>query len=144
LLPFVSQTLLYKKTLYSNPYRNAGELQRKTIARNEQNRAVSSTKRTRANTSEQRKSSPPFGMPSIFFEPYHNSSKDTGGLRRFHFHLYTATVQEPNYLRSKVDAEMHNRNRAKSLKGSMLLAADERSKRQLLFSRFLVRMLMDN
>src|SRR5207244_12329737 len=49
--------------LYSNPYSNAGELQRKTTARNEQNRAISSTLCTRANTSEQGVSSPPFGMP---------------------------------------------------------------------------------
>jgi hypothetical protein len=94
LLPFVNQTLLYKTTLYSNPYSNADEHQRKYITRNEQNMHISSTKRTRANTSEQRKSSPPFGMPSFFFEPYHNSSKATSGLSYFILHLNTATVQQ--------------------------------------------------
>jgi len=61
LLPFVSQTLLYNKMLYSNPYSNADEHQRKYRTRNEQNMHISSTKRTQANTSEQHKSSPPFG-----------------------------------------------------------------------------------
>ena len=42
---------------------------------------ISSTKRTRANTSEQRMSSPPFGMPKISFESQHNSSEATSGLR---------------------------------------------------------------
>jgi hypothetical protein len=39
-------------------------------------------------------SSPPFGMPSFFFEPYHTSSETTSGLRFFSPHLYTATVQQ--------------------------------------------------
>ncbi len=60
-LPCVSQTLLHKKTLYSNPYSDADEQQRKTIARSEQNRAISSTLCTRANTSEQGVSSPSLG-----------------------------------------------------------------------------------
>jgi hypothetical protein len=33
-------------------------------------------------------------MPSISFEPRHNSSKATSGLRFFSTHLYTATVQQ--------------------------------------------------
>jgi hypothetical protein len=53
--------LLCKKTLYSNPYSNADEHQRKTIARYGQKRAISSTLCTWANTSEQGVSSPPFG-----------------------------------------------------------------------------------
>src|SRR5258708_8635865 len=51
--------------LYSNPYSNADEHQRKYRTRNEQNMHISSTKRTRANTSEQHKSSPPFGTPCL-------------------------------------------------------------------------------
>src|SRR5260221_12013663 len=50
--------------LYSNPYSNADEHQRKYRTRNEQNMHISSTKRTQANTSEQHNSSPPFGTLS--------------------------------------------------------------------------------
>jgi len=58
--------------LYSNPYSNADEHQRKYRTRNEQNMHISSTKRTRANTSEQRKSSPPFGTQTRLKPGYCN------------------------------------------------------------------------
>jgi len=45
--------------------------------------------------------SPPFGMPSIFFEPYHTSSKATSGLRRLYFRLRTATVQQREFFSSR-------------------------------------------
>jgi hypothetical protein len=61
LLSSKHQTLLYSACLYSNPYSNADEHQRKTRARYGQKRAFSSTGRTWANFSEQRMSSPPFG-----------------------------------------------------------------------------------
>jgi hypothetical protein len=38
---------------------------------------------TKADTSKQRKSSSPFGMPKISFESHHNSSEATSGLRLF-------------------------------------------------------------
>ena len=127
--------------MYSNPYSNAGELQRKRTTHDGQQSAISSTGRTVVYKGCR---VPPSAVPSIYYEPLQNSSKARSGLWRFYFHLCTATVQQPNYQRSKGDAAMQNRNRAKSPKGSMFLAADERSKRQLLFSRFLVRKLMDN
>ncbi len=55
--------LLYKRTLYSNPYSNAGELQRYNRIHNGQKRATASTGRTGANTSGQ-------GVSSPLFEPY--------------------------------------------------------------------------
>jgi len=67
---------------------------KQSTQRTEQNRAVSSTRKTRVNISEQRMSSPPFGMSSISFEPSQNSSKDTSCLRRFYCYLCTATVQQ--------------------------------------------------
>jgi hypothetical protein len=94
LLPSKQQILLYSVCLYSNPYSNADEHQRKTIARYGQKRAISSTLCTRANTSEQGMSSPPFGSPSFYFEPSQNSSKDTSCLRLPSIHLCTATVQQ--------------------------------------------------
>jgi len=128
--------------LYSNPYSNAGEHQRKYTTHYGQKRAISSTKRTWANACEQPVSSPPFGMPSISFEPHHTSSKATSSLRCFILHLCTATrtatvatAFQPLSQRSKVDAEIQNRNRANAPKGSMLLVAGERNKRELLFSR---------
>ena len=45
-----------------------------------------------ANTSEQGVSSPPFGSPSILFEPRHNSNKATSGLR---FLVLTSVQQRP-------------------------------------------------
>jgi hypothetical protein len=61
LTPYKQQTLLYSVYLYSNPYSNAGEHQRKYTTHYGQNRAISSTGRTRVNTCEQGVSSPPFG-----------------------------------------------------------------------------------
>jgi hypothetical protein len=52
--------------LYSNPYSNAGELLHIIATRYGQQRAVSSTGRTSANTSEQGVSSPPFGSAEYF------------------------------------------------------------------------------
>jgi hypothetical protein len=81
---------------------------------------------------------PPFGMPSIYFEPHHSSSKATSSLRCFILHLCTATALEPISQWSKGDSEMHNRNRTKAPKGSIQFAEDERNKRYLLFPRFLM------
>jgi hypothetical protein len=104
LLPFVSRTLLYSVCLYSNRYSNADEQQRYNTTRNEQNRAVASTKWTRANTSEQRMSSPPFGSSEYLLRTPPELKRGYKMLEAFLFYLYTATAataQEPNYQRSK-------------------------------------------
>ena len=92
LFPSKYHRLLYSMRLYSNPYSNAGELQHKYTTHDGQIRADSSTGKTRTNTSEQLMSSPPFGMPSIYYEPHQTSSKATSGFRSFQRSLCTATA----------------------------------------------------
>jgi hypothetical protein len=87
---------------------------------------------TASNSHGQSMPYPPFGMPSICFEPHHISSQTKSDLRRFYFHLCTATAATallPVDHRNKVHIEMQNRNRAKAPKGSFVHAADERNKR---------------
>src|SRR6266480_5170659 len=98
LLPFVSQTQLYKTTLYNNPYSNADEHQRTYRTRNEQNRGVSSTKRIRADTSEQQMPSPPFGSSEYVLRTPLYLKQGYKGLEVFStFPVYsnsTATLQQ--------------------------------------------------
>jgi len=145
--PPLSKSVWCKPVLDRKFDRNADALQRTITDVGEQDPAPGATGRTATDSHGQSMPNPPFGMPSIFFEPHHTSSKATSGLRFFSPYLYTATAAtalQPNYQRSKGDAEMQNRNRAKAPKGPILLVAEVRNKSQLLFFRFLVRMFMDN
>ena len=81
---------------------------------------------------------PPSAVPSIYYEPLYTSSKAKGYLRCFMLYLCTATAFQPLSQRSKVDAEMQNRNRENAPKGPILFAADERNTRSLHVSQFLV------
>ncbi len=93
----------------------------------------------------ERGSSPPFGSDEYLLRtpPYLKQ-----GYKRLEAFLFSppysnntataATALFPNYQWGKVDAEMKNRNRAKAPKSPILLVADERNKRYLLYSRFLM------
>jgi hypothetical protein len=64
--------------------RNADKLQCTSTDTDKQEPALGATGRTVMNIYGQSRPYPPFGMPKILFESYHNSSEATSGLRLFY------------------------------------------------------------
>ena len=79
-----------KRVLDRKVDRNADTLQHTITDVGEQDPALGATGRTATNSHGQSMPYPPFGMPSFFFEPYHDSSKATSGSSLFVLETFLA------------------------------------------------------
>jgi len=92
--PPLSKIVWCKPVLDRKFDRNTEKLQRTITDVGKQDPALGATGRTATNSHGQSMPNPPFGMPSIYFEPHQNSSKATSRLRRLYFHLCTTMAAE--------------------------------------------------